>query len=163
MKKMLLLMAALIALALPAWAQSKTDFSGTWTLDKEKSVMGGGPGGGGGGGRGGPAEKLAVMQKGNELAVEAGEQKYTLKLDGTESSIPGMRGQPFAVKAKWEGSTVVVEGSQTFEGQQGQMTIQRKEIWSLQDDGQTLVIDRTTTRAGGEPRTAKIVYKKATT
>jgi hypothetical protein len=165
MKRMVLLVAAAFVAALPVLAQPKADFSGTWSLDKEKTVMptGGPGGGGGGGGRMGPAEKLVVTQKGNELAVEAGEQKYTLKLDGTESSIPGMRGQPFPVKAKWEGNTLVVEGSQAFEGQQGQMTIQRKEVWSLQDGGQTLMLERTTTRAGGEPRTLKMVYKKATT
>jgi hypothetical protein len=160
MKRALLLVAALAFVVSPVLAQGKADFSGNWSLDKEKSVM---PQAGGGGGRGGPVEKLVLTQKGNELAVEAGEQKYTLKLDGTESSVPGMKGALFPVKAKWDGNTVVVEGSQTFEGNQGQVTIQRKEVWSLQDGGQTLMLERTTTRGGGEPRTVKLAYKKATT
>ena len=162
MKRTILMLAALAFVAAPVLAQSaKTDFSGSWSLNKEKSEIP--QGGGGGGGRGmGPAEKLVITQKGNELVVQQGEQKYTLMLDGTASEIPGMRGQPMNVKTKWDGPKLVVEGTATFEGQQGKVTVTRKDTWSLEDGGQTLVLDRVSTTPMGE-RKVKAVYTKATT
>jgi hypothetical protein len=112
------------------------NFAGTWKLNAEKSEMGGGGGrmGGGGGMMGEMVDKL----------------------DGSESTNAGMRGETKS-KAKVEGSTIVIDSTSSFEGPNGAMTITSKEVWSM--DGGSLVINTTRTTPRGE-RTTKMVYDK---
>ena len=84
-----LLTAIVAAVIIPctARAQSKPDFSGTWTLDVAKSDPAP-QGRGGGGGMGGGS--VTIKQTGTELAITSegrqGPQTMTYKLDGSESS-----------------------------------------------------------------------------
>ncbi|HEX5475989.1 MAG TPA: hypothetical protein VFX12_15120 [Vicinamibacterales bacterium] len=145
--------AMVVALAMMGYAQQKPDFSGTWTLDQEKSEMGQGGGGrmmmGGG--------SMTIKQTADALTVERqGRGGNTMsteyKLDGTESDVPMGRGGTAKAKAHWDGSTLVIET--TGEGPNGPMT--QKSSYSLAADG-TLVVEST----GRNGNTRKLVYKKA--
>src|SRR6266498_3050461 len=107
-----MLLALMTAVVLPfsARAQTKPDFTGTWTLDTAKSdpaPQGRGGGGGGGGGA------LTIKQSATELSITSegrgGPQTLTYKLDGSESTNQVMgRGGAQSVKsvAKWDGSSL---------------------------------------------------------
>jgi hypothetical protein len=159
-------LAVVLAAAFVA-AQAKPDFSGSWTLDKEKSTMpapppggGGGGGGGGRGGGGGAAEALTIKQTATELTITAGERVTVHKLDGTEYELAGGRGGAAKATSKWDGAKLVTSTSRTMAGRDGgePMTITTTETRSLGADG-TLVVDSVTKTPNGE-RTMKLVYKK---
>jgi hypothetical protein len=154
----------MLALAMPiaAWAQGKPDFSGTWTLDAEKSdpaPQRGGGGGGGGGGRGGGP--ITIKQTANELVIQSegrqGPQTLTYKLDGTESSNEMMgRGGTVAVKAraKWDGAKLVIESTRDMGG----TTVTVTETRRL--DGKDMVVETSTSGGPNGPMTRKTVYTK---
>src|SRR4030095_3219254 len=112
-------MVAAVTIPFTARAQSKPDFSGTWTLDTAKSDPA--PQGRGGGGMG--AGSVTIKQTGTELAVTSegrqGPQTMTYKLDGSGSFHEGVgRGgaQTVKSKAKWDGASLVVETTRDFNG-----------------------------------------------
>jgi hypothetical protein len=166
------LMAALVLfLALPqvTWAQAKPDFSGTWTFDEAKSdpaparAGGGGGGGGRGGGRmgGAPATALTIKQTAAELTMDKttaqGAQTVVYKLDGSESKNTIGMG-PATSKAAWDGSKIVIATTQTVQGRGGEITIDSKDIYSV--EGNTLTIETTrNTPAGAQTR--KLIYTKS--
>jgi len=145
---------AVLALAVTAlaFAQAKPDFSGTWTLDPAKSVMGGGPGGPPGGrGPGGP---MTVKQTATELARETsrGERTMTMtyKLDGTEST-NAMGPMTSKSTASWNGDQLVIKTvRETPNG-----TMETTETWSLGSGGKELTVVTASPR--GE---RKMVYTK---
>jgi len=149
-----------LALALPAaaWAQGKPDFSGSWTLNTEKSdppPQRGGGGGGGGRGGGGPQ---TIKQTATTLSIttqgRGGEQTRTYNLDGSESTNKVMgRGGEMEIKskAKWDGSKLVIENSMDMGN--GPMTT--TETRSLSADGKEMTVE---TNQGGNTR--KMVYTK---
>jgi hypothetical protein len=165
------LMAALVLfLAVPhaAWAQGKPDLSGTWTFDEAKSdpaparAGGGGGGGGRGGGRmgGAPATAMTIKQSAAELTMDRtmaqGAQTIVYRLDGSESKNtigPG----PATSKAMWDGNKLVVTTTQTVQGRGGEITINSKEIYTVQ--GNVLTIETTRTTPAGD-QTRKLVYTK---
>ena len=166
------LMAALVfSIALPTavMAQAKTDFAGTWTFDEAKSdpaparAGGGGGGGGRGGGRmgGAPATAMTIKQTAGELTLDRttaqGAQTVVLKLDGSESTNTIGMG-PAASKAVWDGARLVVTTTQTVQGRGGEITINSKEIYSVQ--GNVLTIETTRTTPAGE-QTRKLIYTKS--
>jgi hypothetical protein len=101
-------------------AAQKSDFSGKWTLVPDPAAAaagGGGRGGGRGGGGGGfCGPECTITQDATSLTVtrttQAGEQKATYKLDGSESKNPGRGGAEVVSKAAWEGNRVVIQASQ---------------------------------------------------
>ncbi|MEX2270945.1 MAG: hypothetical protein WD690_05715 [Vicinamibacterales bacterium] len=143
-----------------ALAQAKPDFSGTWTLDPEKSVMGGRQGGGGrGGGRGGAAP-ITITVEGSKLSVarQQGENTVTTVylLDGTVSKntqAGRQGGEPTEVTytSKWDGAKLVT----TIVNPRGTSTETR---W-IDADG-TMVVETTRTGQDGTPQVTKLVYKK---
>ena len=160
MKRAVLTLTVLISAgAVGLQAQGRDQFAGTWKLNTDKSEMGGGRGGGGQRGRGmggGMMAELVVTASASELSVEAGERTTTYKLDGSEFTIPGPRGDARA-KARVEGSQILIESTSTFEGPNGAMTITSKETWEIQDG--SLVITTVYTTPRGD-RTTKRVYDK---
>jgi hypothetical protein len=153
-----LLTALVAAVIIPftARAQSKPDFSGTWTLDTAKSDPA--PQGRGGGGMG--AGSVTIKQTGTELAITSegrqGPQTMTYKLDGSESSneVMGRGGaQTVKSKAKWDGASLVVETTRDFNG----MTITTKEVRRL--DGKDMIVEVTAQTPQGEQK-RKMVYTK---
>ncbi len=170
-RKTVWLAAIMLAVTSAVFAQNKPDFSGTWTLDRDKSEMpqmgGGGRPGGGGGGMGGMMADMTVTikQTADTLTLEQkmgdmGSRTTTYKLDGSESVNPGMRGGEAKSTSKWDGDKLVTEGTQTFNGPNGEMTMKSKEVRSLQPDGTMLVeVTRETPRG---TNTSKLVFKKTT-
>lgn len=162
--------AFVLAASVAVFAQATPDFSGTWTLDPSKSEMpqmggmgGGRPGGGQMGGGMGPmtitikqtAEALTIDQKMGEMS-----RTVTYKLDGSESTNPGMRGGEMKSTSKWDGGKLVTEGTQTMSGPNGEMTIKSKEVRTLASDGTMLV--ETTRETPRGTTTSKLVFKKST-
>lgn len=168
------LTAVLGAVALAAWAgsaeaQARPDFSGTWTLDAEKTAaanpaMGQGGGGGGGqrggrmGGMGMGGGTFTLKQDATSLTREAagrnGTNTVTFKLDG--SAVEAGQG-PMAgtARAKWDGSKLVIETTREFNGN----TMVTREVYWLEDG--LLVREATMPgRQGGAGMTMKAYFRK---
>jgi len=162
----LLSLAVILAFLMPALAnaQTKANFSGSWTFNAEKSTLpqGGGPGGGGGGGgarMGGGS--FTVAQDANTLTQTREGQngptstKYTL--DGKETVNSTGRGESKST-ATWssDGKSLSVVTKRSFNGNEMTTT----EVWSL-SDARTLSISTTRPgRDGGASTTTKMVYDK---
>lgn len=151
----------------PAAAQGKTDFSGNWKMNVEKSDPMGGPGGGmGGGGMGGGMNManaiITISQAGGKLTIETkmGEttRSSVYNLDGSESVNTTGRGESKS-KATWDGANLVITTESTFNGPNGAMTTTSKEVRSLSADGKTMTVTTTRTTPNGE-MTTKRVYDK---
>jgi hypothetical protein len=156
-----IVLAVVLALPAIATAQAKPDFSGKWIQDMEKSDAAGGPGGGGGRGPAGP-QNVTITQSATELILERetpnGAIKTVYKLDGTVSENSTGRGAS-KTKSTWEGATLVTAGTQTMSMQGNEVTLDTKEVRSLEADGTMVVV--TTTKSQMGERTRKIVFKKA--
>jgi hypothetical protein len=154
----ILALATAVVIPFTARAQSKPDFSGTWTMDAAKSdpaPQGRGGGGGGGG-------SVTIKQTATELSVQTqgrqGPQTMTYKLDGSESSNEQMgRGGAVTVKskAKWDGSSLVIESTRDMGG----MSITTKEVRRLDNGGKDMIVESTTQTPNGEQK-RKVVYTK---
>jgi hypothetical protein len=140
----------------------KTNFSGTWTLNAEKSTPAQGRGQMMGGGN------VIVKQEGNLLTVERtrnnqnGEattitMKYTL--DGKESVNTTPRGTSKAV-ATWsaDGRTLTINSTRTIERDGSTMEMKSTEVWTLSGD-KVLTVQTTATTPNGE-RKSTLVYDK---
>ncbi|HUF51025.1 MAG TPA: hypothetical protein VMN60_09345 [Longimicrobiales bacterium] len=161
-----------------ASAQSRPDFSGTWTLDAEKTqaanpqMQGGGGGGGGGnaqragagGGRGmgmgggmggGPLTiRVAATSFTTERTGQNGAVTQTFKLDGSPTQISQGQMQASGV-AKWDGATVVVE--LTIQTPQGARV--SKATYSI--EGEHLVIANEQPGRDGAATVRKQYFKKS--
>jgi len=163
--------AAFVLATAGLFAQGKANFSGSWTVDAEKTAAanpappagggggGGGRAGGGGGGRGGgQAGPMTVKQDATSLSVERqgqnGPQTTVYKLDGSKQTVTMGQGEATVV-AKPEGATIVIETTRDMGGTMATT----KQVWSM--EGDYLVIASTQPgRQGGEPTTRKTYYKK---
>ena len=161
--KRVLLLAMMSAVILPfaARAQSKPDFSGTWTLDTAKSDPA--PQGRGGRGGGGGAASLTIKQTASELAISSegrqGPQTLTYKLDGSESTNQVMgRGGATPVKStvKWDGASLVVETTRDMQG----MSVTTREVRRLDSSGKEMQVETTAQTPNGEVK-RKTVYTKS--
>ena len=151
----ILALSAAVVIPFTARAQTKPDFSGTWTMDAAKSDPA--PQGRGGGGGG----SQAIKQTATELSVETqgrqGPQTMVYKLDGSTSTNKVMgRGGEQEVKstAKWDGATLVIETTRDIQG----MSITTKETRKM--DGATMVVETATSTPQGEQK-RKVVYNKS--
>jgi hypothetical protein len=146
-----LMLAVMTAVVLPfaARAQTKTDFSGTWTLDAARSDAPMGRGGAGGGR--GPAGPLVIKQTATEIVIGPA----TYKLDGSESINEG-RGGAAKSKAKWDGAKLVIETSRDIQG----MSITTKEVRSLSADGKDMTVETAVSTPQGDVN-HKQVYTKS--
>ena len=139
-RKLGIVAALVVALAVVGQAQKKPDFSGTWTPEVA-------PDAGGGGGRG-MAGPMTVKQTADALTIERttgrGPVTTSYKLDGSESEVT-MGQMTVKVSAKWDGDKLVIT-TKTDNGEQTQ-------TWSLAGD--TLTIERAGGRGAG-----KTTYKK---
>lgn len=166
----LVTLSLLLALITPACiiAQSgKVNFSGTWTLNEDKSTM---PQGGQGGGmmRMGGGNFVAT-QEANQLTVvrtRTGQDGQTMSttmkytLDGKESVNTSNRGDSKSV-AKWssDGKSLTIETSRTMDMNGESRTMKSTEVWTLTDPK---ILSVTTTRQGpnGEVKTNMVYDKK---
>jgi hypothetical protein len=144
--------AAVVLWAAGVFAQAKPDFSGTWTVDAEKTTASGGRAGRGGGGGG-----MTLKQDATSLTFTSGREGATpivYKLDGSAVEVPmGGRGGGGTAQAKavWEGNTIVI----TTTLPNGE----RKAVYAM--EGEWLTIATTSPgREGGAATTNKVYYKK---
>ena len=156
MKRRNLLLAACASLLMcaPSAFAQKPDFSGSWTLNADKSDFGMMP----------KPEKATrkIEHKDPELKYTSvqttpnGERtnEVTYKLDGTES-INKLGNTEVKSVAKWDGKNVVVDSKRDFQGTE----ITSKETWVLSEDGKTLNIDINVGTPQGD-FTIKQVYEK---
>jgi hypothetical protein len=144
------LMALTIAVTLPV-ASQKSDFSGTWKLDKQKSVL---------------TEfsptlvKISVAFKGDSLLTErvydiGDGQEYpfieNVALDGQESKIT-IYDMPRKAKAVWseQDNVVNLESTTTFYGSNGSEDFISRETWKVDKASNTLTISFRNKGSGGE-------------
>jgi len=152
----------------------KVNFSGIWTLNADKSEMGGGPGGppqgqppqdrrmGGFGGDFTATQEATLLTVERTMTRQSGEtvtttSKYTL--DGKESVNSTGRGESKST-ATWsaDGKTLKITTSRTFDMGGESRTMNSTEEWTLTDD-KTLSIKTMMSTPGGE-MTTKMVYDK---
>lgn len=163
-RKVLWIATFVVAATLVTVAQKTPDFSGTWALDMSKSEMPqmGGMGGGGrmGGQMGGMTVTITQTPGALTIDQKMGEMSRTMtyKLDGSESTNPGMRGGEVKSTSKWDGDKLVTESTQTMNGPNGEMTIKSKEVRSLAADG-TMRVETTRETPRGTMNST-LVFKK---
>ena len=153
--------AALIALT--AWAGGgKSNFSGTWTMNAEKSATG----------ENAPrrvAAKMTIVQKGDSLSIErlikrnTGEETTTtekLTTDGKEC-VSTVMDRPRTSTAKWseDGKCLTVASKSVFERDGNKIEMNSTETWKLSEDGKSLNVDVASTSPRGD-RKGTFVYDK---
>jgi hypothetical protein len=154
--------ALVVALTVSGYAQKqkKPDFSGTWTVDTEKSeaapAPGGGRGPGAGRGPGGMTGPLTIKQTANSISIESqgrqGMQTRTYKLDNSEQVIKFGQMEAKA-RARWEGDKIVIE---TLRRGGDGTPFMTSVTYSLNTDGTLTALNQTPMGA------RKVVYKKST-
>lgn len=150
--------ALLLATTAAASAQAKPDFSGTWTVDTEKTAAAN-PGmpAGGPGGRGMAMGPMTLKLDGATLTRESegrnGPMKTVFTLDGSEQTVSMGMGEA-KVKAAWEGETLRIVT--TREGRNGPMTTQT--VYAR--EGDWLVLTTTMPGRDGAQMSRKVYYRK---
>jgi len=146
---------------------SKTNFSGSWVYNAEKSSTGQQPGAPGRGGFGGG--DFTATQEGNSLTVERAMRtpdgttntvtsKYTL--DGKESVNTTQRGESKSV-ATWspDGKKLTIKTTRTLNMGGESRTVNSEEVWNL-NDPKTLTIEMTMPSPQGERKMTSVYTKK---
>jgi Tol biopolymer transport system component len=162
-------MIVVLCLMVPAMAQAqagKTNFSGNWVFNAEKSKL---PEGGQGGGMRGGGGSFVAKQEANLLTVERTRtnqdgqatttvMKYTL--DGKESINTNPRGDSKSV-ATWsaDGKTLTIVTSRTFDMNGETRTMKSSEAYTL-TDANTLNVKSTSQRQDGEVVSILVYDKK---
>ena len=130
-------------------------------------IRGGGGGGGRGqGGRAGrgiqgagrgsgtpyqPGDRVTLTQTSEALIVtdEAQSLMSRYPFDGQEMSNPGPAGGTVKSKTSWEGAALIIEGTLSVAGPQGDVTLRIREVRSLSQDGRTMTLVATRTMPFG--------------
>jgi hypothetical protein len=151
--------------ALAAAAAAGPDFSGTWAMDRSRSI----------GLPPGMEQTMVVVQSGDKINLETkvitaqGERviKDVYTLDGKEVEFtpPVPQGQTGKGKrtAKWlpRGNGIVISEETTVETPKGIVNSQLTRKWILSPDGTTLTIDMYHDNPNGSYETKRIFVKKA--
>ena len=165
MKKQICIILVLFLGSFTAATAGDLNFSGEWQLNKDKSTLGQGR-------RGSrmATTKMIIDHKQN-LKIERhsvnrdGDEVITeelLTLDGKECKNKTNRGETVAkAKLSDDGKTLQIESTITFQGRNGEFQMDSDQTWSLEENGNVLIIDQTMTTPRGE-RTRKFYYEKVT-
>lgn len=187
-KMILTAVACLLLSAIGAYAQTKPDFSGDWTLDAGKSKLermriesgtmtvaqtdkditfstdfkrAPRPEGDNAGGGNGGMRQGGGMGRGGMMG--GGNIKMTYTLDGKETSVdmPGAQGATSAakLKSKWDGGKLKLTSVRTFNTPNGEVTTTTKETWEMVDGGKALKVTRETESPRGA-QTNEFYYTK---
>ncbi len=152
MRRFILFAALALTLPVATWAQGTPDFSGTWKLSKAENAVGAVTQANltqtimpvTGIAWGATSPTLVIQQSANDITItstsfgENQQRTFVYTLDGKEKvsddpKYPGIAGYKWMVKARWEGSTLVVftyngwnqvRDKYTLNG--GQLTISRE-------------------------------------
>jgi Tol biopolymer transport system component len=166
MKKVLFVLVLIMAVMVVNAQAGKTDFTGKWTLNTEKSIQPQGDQGAGGMRMGGgnfvatqvadllTVERTRTGQDGQSTTMT---MKYTL--DGKESINASPAGDSKSV-AKWsaDGKALTIETSRTMDMNGELKTMNSTEGWNLNED-KTLTVVYTRQGPDGEVK-ATMVYDK---
>ena len=129
---LMMLALSILSSVLAVAAQGKTNVSGTWKMNAEKSKFE----------KGGPKaitikfdQKESTLDESITIANDSGEQtlNFIYTLDGKESA-QQLEGQPIKASAKWEGEALLLE----FKNDDG-FSFRRKITVSA--DGKTITMD----------------------
>ena len=152
---------SLLLIPTAAFAGEKTDFTGEWTLNEDKSDLGE---------RGAfAAFKIAVKQEGNTITIERtrtgrdGEERTnseTLTMDGKENISESERGSSTSV-ITWsdDGTALTIKSKREFNRQGETFEMNSTEVWTLAEDGKILNIQSDISSSRGE-RSVSLVYEK---
>jgi hypothetical protein len=162
MKKRTILIAIVLLLILPAQSilSQKADFSGQWTLNKEKSVL---------------TDnqlflsKITIHLKSDSLLTTRvyengnGEEypfEENLSLDGKDCKIV-IYDMPRTSKATHSDNdgSISISSTTTFTGNGGSEDMTAKENWNVDSEGKVLTLEFTNTMSGNET-TGKYYYTK---
>lgn len=190
MKRVLFLTAFVCLLAVSAFAQKKSDFSGSWTLDVSKSKLDERarvesmtmtvaqtdkdikvetatkrmppPEGAGGQGNGTGGGMGRGMGRGG---FGGGDGTTVYTLDGKETTTEVDAGQmgkvPVKLKANLESDgKLKLSNSRTITTQMGEISITTKETWALSEDGKTLTVKRDMETPRGTNSSEMVFTKK---
>ena len=148
---LLILAICLFSSSLFVEAQSKTNVSGTWKMNAEKSKFE----------RGGPKgitikfeQQESTLKEALILANEGGEQtlNFTYTLDGKESA-QEIEGQPVKASAKWEGAFLVLQ----FKSEEGFSFLRKITVAT---DGKTMTMAVTQTSPNGTVNDTVVLDKQ---
>jgi hypothetical protein len=145
-------------------ASAKTDFSGTWIMDKNNSE----------GLPPGMDQTMTVVQTGDKLLLETklitqeGEHVVSdmYMLDGKEAEFTpkAPNGQTGKGKrtSKWtpDGNGIEVKESSTFDTPEGAVSVQMNRTWTLSADSKTLKIDITVEGPNGKQQVRRTFVRK---
>ena len=161
-----IMMTIIVPVTLIAQA-GKTNFSGNWTLNNEKSTLPQGGQAGGGGMRMGGGDFVATQETnlltvvrtrtGQDGQSTTSTMKYTL--DGKESLNTSPRGDSKSVATLApDGKSLTIETSRTMDMNGESRTMKSTEVWKLTDE-KTLTVSSTRQGPNGEVK-ANMVYDK---
>jgi hypothetical protein len=155
------LLGALLWAVLPARAESPANFSGTWELDRSRSVL--------------PSRAsalpgnmtLVIDHNGETVKIERRINLMALHrtitstyyTDGRETSNLTPRGETVISRSHWEGTSLVTShrGMLTQDGRTE--TVESTDVKHLSEDGKVLFIDSTSRRAGQDnPERSRLVF-----
>jgi hypothetical protein len=162
-------LAAIIAFPAAGWAQTKTNFSGTWTFDQTKSDPAPSRRGRGGGGRGGGPPvpmTLTITQTPSQIMIDRtmgpdGLVSGVYKLDGSEST--NAMGDVFLSRSKvsWDGAKMVITTSKDMGmGPDGPLAEDSKETYGLDGGVLTVTVSTHNNSVPNGDQTRKLVYNK---
>ena len=155
---------ALLLISTTFAADKKTDFSGSWLFNNQKSS------GNENQGRRMKPGNLSVTQNGNQFIIgrtvqrESGDTKTlldTFSIDGkpTNSISTPDREKKTSVSWNKEGTSIIFSTKAVFERQGAKTEISSTEVWTLSEKGAVLSLVNTSTSPRGE-RKATFVYDK---
>ena len=154
----------MLAICVGAVAAQKPNFSGTWVMDRSRSI----------GMPAGMEQTMTITQTGDKIDLETklvtaqGERiiKDSYTLDGKESDFTpqgpqGPQGKGKR-KATWlpRGNGIVVNEDATVDGEKGPIQTQLTRKWIMSPDGMTLTIDLYYDGPNGSYETKRIFMKK---
>lgn len=123
-------------LAIPASGQTSIDFTGHWCQQRNSRAQ----------------RQFEIEQNGRTLRVKSvvanseGTRNLEVKYEigGARTCYTGLDGDEFCTSVRWDGRTLVFETTE----HEGGSDIPQKAVWSLSEDGKTLQVDRSVTKAG---------------
>ena len=156
------LLGVLLSAVLPARAESPVNFSGTWELDRTRSVL----------------SSLASSAPSTDVTLVIDHQGESVKIerrvkimgvnrsltstyyaDGREASNLTPRGDTVISRSRWEGMSLVTvsRGTVTLGGKKE--TIEATDVRRLTEDGKVLLVNSTIVRPGREsPERSQLVF-----
>ena len=160
LRGMIMLCSFLIIPAI-SFAAGKTDFTGEWTLNEDKSELGEG--------RFFSSLKIVVKQEANTITIDRtrtgrdGEERtisQTLTMDGKENKVEAEnRSSTSVVTWSDDESAMTIKADSEFSRQGEVMKMKSEEIWTLEGDGKILKIQSSMSSPRGD-RAVTLVYDK---